>query len=102
MYRAPTRYIVPLQEQIRTSKSHDVIAAIHEDNFAGNSRARIRKQKRRGRTYFPGIHVALQWRALYLGLQHISKICDASCRKRLDGARGNRVNTDRLRAKIVR
>src|SRR5260370_225982 len=59
-------------------ESHDVLAAIDVNLFAGDSRARLRQQECRGSAHFARIDVALQRRALRMCLEHVAEIGDAA------------------------
>jgi hypothetical protein len=62
------------------SESHDVVAAIDVDRFAGNAGSSIGEQERSGSANLSGIDIALQRGALCLHFEHVPETADASCR----------------------
>src|SRR5258708_31081436 len=86
----------------KTSKTHDVVAAVHVDGLTGNPRAEIRSQKEPGVANLFHIHVAFHRRAFGMGLVHLAESCNSTGSQGLDGAGRNGVHPDVPRAQAGR
>src|SRR5258706_11140787 len=80
------------------SKSHDVVAAIHVDDFAGHATAGIGGEEDSGRADFSYFYVAAEGSALGVGFQHIAKARDAAGGEGFDGAGRNCIHANVLLA----
>src|SRR5581483_9028348 len=86
----------------RWSKSHNVVAAIHVNHFAGDAGAHVGSKEEGGIGHLADLHVALQWRALGVGLEHVAETGDAARRQRLDRPGRDGIHTNALRSEVVR
>ena len=78
--RAGNHY--PLHRDLRSadSKSHDVVAAIDVENFAGNSTGQIGSQEQGCVAYFRWLHVPFQGRPFGMSFEHLTQAADAARR----------------------
>src|SRR5260370_31681859 len=75
-------------------ESHDVVAAIDVDDFAGDAARSIRGQEDPGATDFFDLHAAAQGSALLVFPEHLSEACNAAGSKGFDGAGGDRIDSN--------
>src|SRR5258708_36208909 len=78
------------------SKSHDVVAAIHVDDFAGHATAGVGGEEDSGRADFSYFYVAAEGSALGVGFQHIAKARNAAGGESLDGTGRDRIHANVL------
>src|SRR6266446_1203961 len=83
------------------SETHDVIAAIDVNRFAGDAGTCIGKQEGGSSAYLGRVDIALQGCAIGMRLEHIAQPCDGTRGKRLDGPRGNGIDANALRPQVV-
>ena len=76
------------------SKSHDVVAAVDEDYFAGNSATRVGGEEDSGVADFFDFYAAAQWGALFVAFEHVAEAGDAAGGQRLNRAGGNGVHAN--------
>src|SRR5258706_8860993 len=83
------------------SKSHNVVAAIHVDDFAGHATAGIGGEEDSGRADFSYFYVAAEGGALGVGFQHIAKARNAAGGESLDGTSRDRIYANVLLSQFV-
>src|SRR5258707_13568335 len=99
--RFPRRRPVRTDFTLRTSEPHDVIPAIHVDDFASDARTGVRSKKHSGAPDFGHIDVALQGRTLSVRLKHVSQPRNATRGQGFDWTRRDRVHTNLLPSQIL-
>src|SRR6266403_351254 len=82
------------------SETHDVVAAIDVNRFAGDARACVGKQEGGSSAYLGRVDIALQGCAIGMRLEHVAQPSDGSRGKRLDGPRGNGIDANALRPQV--
>jgi hypothetical protein len=85
-----------------TREPHDVVAAIHVDDFAGNGAGQVAGQVKRRAAHFALVHVAVQRRSLGMRFEHVAQCAHAARGQRLDGPGRNGVDADVLRSQLIR
>src|SRR6266404_9815268 len=80
------------------SKSHNVVAAVYVEGFARNSRSKIGRKEQGGIPHFFRLYVPFERCTFSVMLQHKTKIAHAARGQGLDGAGGDGIDPDVLRA----
>ena len=79
---------------------HDVIAAVHIEDFAGDGAGEVAGKIQRRAADFELVYVAAQRGAFGMGLDHVAQVADASGGQGLDGAGGDGVDADVAGAEV--
>src|SRR5712691_2470808 len=82
-------------------ETHDVVAAVDVNGFAGYTGAGVGEEEGGGGADFGGVDVALQRGPLGLHLEHVAETGDAARGQRFDGTGGDGVDANILGAEIV-
>ena len=83
-------------------KSHDVVAAVDVDGFAGDAAGEVDARKTAVSPTSTGSTLRLQRSALGVVLHHLAQVADAAGGQRLDGAGGDGVDADLFGAQARR
>src|SRR5258708_30712753 len=82
-------------------KSHDVIAAIDVNSFAGDAGAAGREKEGGGGADFASVHVAAERRAFGVPLEHVAESGNATGGERFEWTGGDSVDTNILGAQVA-
>src|SRR2546423_1025394 len=85
----------------RMLKPHDVHSGVYEEDVAGDAAAKVAGEEDGGVSHFGRVGIAVQGRAVFDDVQNGGKILDRARGGGLDGAGGNGVDADLLRAEIA-
>src|SRR5277367_6619989 len=81
-------------------ETHDVVAGVNEDGFAGDAAGHLRGQENSGATDFQLLGVAVQRRAVGVSLQHVAQAADAAGGESLNRSSGDSVHANILLAQV--